>query len=141
MSKSPPTYFKQLNTFAYASSLSWALSIGYVGALLHRRFHSAGLLADAVFALSLLSAEFAFYCLTIIIYRIWFHPLAKHPGPFLAKFTDWYSVYHCAIGDRHIDFYKLHCKYGKPMLNHLKCIARVDKDQDPLFDTARTALL
>jgi hypothetical protein len=55
---------------------------------------------------------YPFQCSAIIIYRIWFHPLAKYPGPFLAKFTDWYSVYHCFREDRHIDFYRLHCQYG-----------------------------
>ncbi|MCJ1244247.1 hypothetical protein MMC30_001445 [Trapelia coarctata] len=50
--------------------------------------------------------------LIITVYRIKFHPLAQYPGPTWAKVTDWYSVYHCFIGDRHIDFYRLHCKYG-----------------------------
>ncbi|KAF2017338.1 benzoate 4-monooxygenase cytochrome-like protein P450, partial [Aaosphaeria arxii CBS 175.79] len=49
---------------------------------------------------------------TVIIYRIRLHPLSKYPGPYLARFTDWYSVYHCALGDRHIDFYRLHQRYG-----------------------------
>jgi cytochrome P450 len=34
----------------------------------------------------------AIYVLSIIIYRIWFHPLAKYPGPFLSKFTDIYPM-------------------------------------------------
>jgi len=38
--------------------------------------------------------------------------LAKYPGPLLGKLTEWYSVYHAYIGDRHIDFYHLHEKYG-----------------------------
>ena len=48
----------------------------------------------------------------IIIYRLYFHPLSHYPGPFWARFTDWYTVYHCYIGDRHLDFYRLHLKYG-----------------------------
>ncbi len=50
------------------------------------------------------------------VYRVSFHPLAKYPGPWIGAITDWYTVYHCMIGDRHIDFYKLHCRYGKSHL-------------------------
>jgi hypothetical protein len=33
------------------------------------------------------------YLVTIVVYRLWFHPLAKYPGPFLARITDWF-VFH-----------------------------------------------
>ncbi|KAI8274564.1 Cytochrome P450 monooxygenase apf7 [Colletotrichum sp. SAR11_57] len=49
----------------------------------------------------------------IVAYRIFFHPLAKYPGPFIAKITDGYQLYHAWKGDRHLDFHKLHSKYGK----------------------------
>ncbi|KAL8951297.1 MAG: hypothetical protein Q9222_002719 [Ikaeria aurantiellina] len=49
----------------------------------------------------------------ISIYRLKLHPLAKYPGPCLAALTDWYSVYHLFIGDRHEDFHRLHQKYGR----------------------------
>ncbi|PMD48197.1 cytochrome P450 [Hyaloscypha variabilis F] len=54
----------------------------------------------------------ATYFICLIVYRVYFHPLAKYPGPFLAKITDFYSVYHAWKGDRHIDFYLCHEKYG-----------------------------
>jgi cytochrome P450 len=38
--------------------------------------------------------------------------LRSYPGPWLAAATDWYNVYHCLTGDRHIDFLRLHEKYG-----------------------------
>lgn len=47
------------------------------------------------------------------LYLLKFHPLAKHPGPWLGAITDWYTVYHCLIGDRHLDFHRLHLRYGK----------------------------
>ncbi|MCJ1261249.1 hypothetical protein MMC22_001113 [Lobaria immixta] len=50
--------------------------------------------------------------LTIFIYRLTLHPLAKIPGPLFARTTDWYNVYTAAAGDRHLDFYKLHMIYG-----------------------------
>ncbi|KAL8746409.1 MAG: hypothetical protein Q9190_001583 [Brigantiaea leucoxantha] len=40
------------------------------------------------------------------------HPLAKYPGPLIAKITDWYSVYHAWKGDRHLEFWRCHEKYG-----------------------------
>jgi cytochrome P450 len=48
----------------------------------------------------------------IIIYRLRFHPLAGYPGPFLAKITSWHDVYHAYKGDKHLNFYHLHQKYG-----------------------------
>ncbi|OAG08363.1 cytochrome P450 [Paraphaeosphaeria sporulosa] len=45
-------------------------------------------------------------------YRASLHPLARYPGPWWAALTDWYTVYHIMKGDRHIDFYHLHEKYG-----------------------------
>jgi hypothetical protein len=49
----------------------------------------------------------------IALHRLFFHPLAKYPGPFCGRITDWYSVYHIVKGDAHVNFYRLHEKYGK----------------------------
>lgn len=62
--------------------------------------------------MSLLSAGLVSYVLGLIVYRIYFHPLAKYPGPLLAKISDLYSTYHALRGDRHLEFWRCHEKYG-----------------------------
>ncbi|KAL8827690.1 MAG: hypothetical protein Q9191_003035 [Dirinaria sp. TL-2023a] len=64
------------------------------------------------FALRLVGASCAyFFC--IAVYNAVFHPLAKYPGPFLARFTDLYAAYHAWKGDIHLDMWRCHEKYGK----------------------------
>ncbi|EPS26280.1 hypothetical protein PDE_01216 [Penicillium oxalicum 114-2] len=55
---------------------------------------------------------FLAYVLHIIVYRVWFHPLAKFPGPFFAKITNLYGGYHAWKGDVHINMLQCHEKYG-----------------------------
>ncbi|TVY36040.1 Cytochrome P450 monooxygenase [Lachnellula subtilissima] len=57
-------------------------------------------------------AVFSGYLILLTIYRLYFHPLSKHPGPFLAKITDWHSVYYAWKGDRHLEFWRCHEIYG-----------------------------
>ncbi|KAI1170588.1 isotrichodermin C-15 hydroxylase [Nemania sp. FL0916] len=52
------------------------------------------------------------YAAGLIVYRVFFHPLAKYPGPFLAKITDAYQLYHAWKGDRHLEFWRTHERYG-----------------------------
>ncbi|KAF2430043.1 benzoate 4-monooxygenase cytochrome-like protein P450 [Tothia fuscella] len=52
------------------------------------------------------------YVALVILYRLTIHPLAKYPGPFLAKITDVYMAYHAWKGDRHLEFWRGHEKYG-----------------------------
>ncbi|KAH7327080.1 cytochrome P450 [Rhexocercosporidium sp. MPI-PUGE-AT-0058] len=60
----------------------------------------------------LLLSSTVLYFLGLIIYRLTLHPLAKYPGPFLAKITDLDNVYHVWMWDRHVNFMKCHEKYG-----------------------------
>lgn len=47
-----------------------------------------------------------------IIYRVYFHPLAKYPGPFFAKITNFYGAYYNGRGELHIQTEKQFKKYG-----------------------------
>ena len=51
-------------------------------------------------------------CALWIAYTLTLHPLAKYPGPFVAKITGFYSVYHAYVGDLHLDMLKCHEAYG-----------------------------
>ncbi|KAK3897406.1 cytochrome P450 [Staphylotrichum tortipilum] len=48
----------------------------------------------------------------LIIYDVFFHPLAGIPGPFWAKVTDLWHARQMATGVRHKLLYRLHQKYG-----------------------------
>lgn len=67
----------------------------------------------ALFALST-------YVLGVSVYRLTLHPLAKYPGPFLAKITDIHLAYHAWKGDRHLEFWRCHEKYGESNDSKLK---------------------
>ena len=52
----------------------------------------------------------------VVTYRLFLHPLAKYPGPFWARVTNWYAVYHAYIGNKHLQNYWAHQKYGMSVL-------------------------
>ncbi|KAH6651497.1 cytochrome P450 3A31 [Truncatella angustata] len=54
----------------------------------------------------------ASYLLARAIYLAFFHPLARYPGPLLAKFTNAYAAYHGWKGDIHLDMWRAHQRYG-----------------------------
>jgi hypothetical protein len=70
--------------------------------------------SSLVGVLSLALFAFSTYAVGVIVYRLNFHPLAKYPGPFLAKITDIHLAYHAWKGDRHLEFWRCHEKYGEP---------------------------
>jgi hypothetical protein len=49
---------------------------------------------------------------SIIIYRIWFHPLAGFPGPFAAKITKFYGPWIARNGRMHWEHTKISESYG-----------------------------
>ncbi|OIW26727.1 cytochrome P450-like protein [Coniochaeta ligniaria NRRL 30616] len=65
------------------------------------------------FWLAVLASSAVVYTTCLALYRLYFHPLAKYPGPFLAKLTDGYMLYHAWRGDRHLEFWRLHQRHGR----------------------------
>lgn len=65
--------------------------------------------------LAALVIVWASYVLGLVIYRLWFSPLAKFPGPKIAAATLWYETYHDAFrwGQYTFEIAKMHEKYGK----------------------------
>lgn len=60
----------------------------------------------------------ASYWLLIILYTILyrlspFHPLAKYPGPLLARVSKFYTMYYSIIGETHRKIRSLHEQYGE----------------------------
>jgi hypothetical protein len=59
---------------------------------------------------------FAVYLATTIVYRLYFHPLAKFPGPTWAAITDYWELYQDFFreegGHLYLELDKLHEKYG-----------------------------
>ena len=63
-------------------------------------------------------AAFVMYLFSLAVYRLYFSPLAKFPGPKLAALTNWYEFYHDVIREGHFTWQiqKLHRKYGKGLI-------------------------
>ncbi|KAF2704363.1 benzoate 4-monooxygenase cytochrome P450 [Pleomassaria siparia CBS 279.74] len=63
-------------------------------------------------ALAISAASFVVYYAASAIYCIFFHPLSKYPGPFIAKFSQLPSFYHTYRGNRHVWLWQCHEIYG-----------------------------
>lgn len=80
------------------------------------------------------------YCLFRALYRLYFHPLAKFPGPKLGAVTGWYEFYHDIVHRGHFiwQIQKLHDQYGElgstiilvpPLNSHVGPIVRITPNE------------
>ncbi|EGR47011.1 uncharacterized protein TRIREDRAFT_64900 [Trichoderma reesei QM6a] len=87
--------------FLVAECFLYTRSIHYLGAL-------QGFLTATVISLCYFTALFT----SIIIYRIFFHPLRHFPGPFFAKVTKFYSPWMARDGKLHERYAEFFETYG-----------------------------
>ena len=71
-----------------------------------------GMNVIAVFALAI---GLSLYSISLVIYRLFFHPLANFPGPKLAAVTRLYEAYYDLVegGQYTFKIEEMHKKYGK----------------------------
>ncbi|KAH6662092.1 hypothetical protein B0J14DRAFT_662919 [Halenospora varia] len=100
----PASFFKELNRVPGDIYLKIALVSAFSLALLANK--EQFITGSHVFKAAFLA------CIATVVYRIWFHPLSCFRGPRFAAAPDWYCVYRCAVGDRNLDFRRLHDEYG-----------------------------
>jgi cytochrome P450 len=103
-------YKSELHLSSYIRTLPPSPSLpALLYSMLLSSFFAYGHLAALV---SILAASLFISIVARAVYLVFFHPLAKYPGPLLAKLTDLYSTYHAWKGDRHLEFWRCHDKYG-----------------------------
>ncbi|TGO14403.1 hypothetical protein BTUL_0053g00020 [Botrytis tulipae] len=69
--------------------------------------------ATEIVIITALSGLVILLTISYVIYQTKFHPLARYPGPLLAKFSSIYAAYHTICGTMHTNLYDLHQKHGE----------------------------
>lgn len=71
------------------------------------------LLPSAGKALPAVGVFFILGIIGYVVYQVYFHPLARFPGPFLASVTDLWQVYQFLTLRQPYNLTELHAKYGQ----------------------------
>ena len=68
----------------------------------------------SLYTLLLALLAFSAYCISLAVYRLYFSPIAKFPGPKLAALTLWYEFYYDVVqrGRYTWKIAELHERYG-----------------------------
>ncbi|PMD43871.1 benzoate 4-monooxygenase cytochrome P450 [Hyaloscypha variabilis F] len=61
---------------------------------------------------------FILYNIRVAVYNLYFHPLAKYPGPLLARISPWVNFYHATTGKRPFWIWQCHQVYGETFRYH-----------------------
>lgn len=82
--------------------------------LLFLSYHNEHNIMDVTTVTSALTTAIVLYIAGTLTYRLYFHPLAKFPGPKLAAATRWYEAYYDVVcrGRYTFKIAELHKKYG-----------------------------
>ncbi|KAH8588193.1 cytochrome P450 [Bisporella sp. PMI_857] len=75
-------------------------------------FTKGEVLAKATMWLGISAGLGVIYVISICVYRLYFHPLSKIPGPLFGRISNLYGGYHAWTGDFHEDIHRCHVKYG-----------------------------
>ncbi|GLB41352.1 putative cytochrome P450 [Lyophyllum shimeji] len=93
------------------------LAVCLVIACVHAAHHIA--LAEAGFArvMTFVSCQLTIYLVFLSLLTLEYrlssrHPLARFPGPAMAKVSKWYMAYHVLVGTRHAILQRLHAQFG-----------------------------
>lgn len=64
------------------------------------------------------------YILSLVVYRLYLHPLAKIPGPKLAAATSWYEFYYDVVGRGVFcwEIKRMHDEYGTLLRMNQTCV-------------------
>ena len=109
--------------FEPRSLLSRATLLFVIPALLSQPISTTGRSVYAAVPLAFTTYIGALIFFTLAYRLSPFHPLAKYPGPVIAKASKWWGVYYSARGGPHRQYKHLHDRYGDVVrIGRLRCL-------------------